>query len=72
MNVSLKLLACKMLILEMFFAFFIKQKNAAIGGALTGALLSFSDGTFTRDKIIQHSITGGAIATASEFIRNIT
>jgi hypothetical protein len=47
-------------------------KNAAIGGALTGALLSFSDGTFTRDKIIQHSITGGAIATASEFIRNIT
>lgn len=48
-----------------------RQKNAAIGGAVTGALLSFGDGNFSRDKLVQHAITGGAIATASEFIRNL-
>ncbi|CAM6070820.1 unnamed protein product [Sphagnum tenellum] len=47
-------------------------KNAALGGALTGALVSFTDGNFTYDKLVQHTITGGALATASEFIRNIT
>ncbi|CAK9857879.1 unnamed protein product, partial [Sphagnum jensenii] len=47
-------------------------KNAALGGALTGALVSFTDGNFTCDKLVQHTITGGALATASEFIRNIT
>ncbi|KAG0569139.1 hypothetical protein M758_6G063500 [Ceratodon purpureus] len=46
-------------------------KNAAIGGAVTGALLSIGDGSFSRDKMFQHAITGGAIATASEFIRNL-
>jgi len=46
-------------------------KNAAIGGAVTGALLSVGDGSFARDKLVQHAITGGALATASEFIRNL-
>jgi len=46
-------------------------KNAAIGGAVTGALLSVGDGTFARDRMVQHAITGGALATASEFIRNL-
>lgn len=47
------------------------QKNAAIGGALTGALLSLGDGKYTTDKMVQHAITGGALATASEFVRNL-
>lgn len=47
------------------------QKNAAIGGALTGALLSIGDGKYTTDKMVQHAITGGALATASEFVRNL-
>jgi hypothetical protein len=46
-------------------------KNAAIGGALTGALLSIGDGKYTTDKMVQHAITGGALATASEFVRNL-
>ena len=41
-----------------------------IGGALTGALVSaVSNGN--RDKIIVDAITGGAIATAVEFINYI-
>jgi hypothetical protein len=46
-------------------------KNAAIGGAVTGALLSVSDGSFARDKMVQHALTGAGIATASEIIRNL-
>uniref|UniRef100_A0A0D6R8D7 Uncharacterized protein n=1 Tax=Araucaria cunninghamii TaxID=56994 RepID=A0A0D6R8D7_ARACU len=47
-------------------------KNALIGGALTGAVLSFGDDHFSRDKMVRNAITGGAIATASEFIRYLT
>jgi len=47
-------------------------KNALISGALTGAVLSFSDKQYSRDKMIKDAITGGAIATAAEFIRYLT
>lgn len=46
-------------------------RNAAIGGAVTGALLSVGDGSFSRDKMLQHALTGAGIATASEIIRNL-
>lgn len=44
-------------------------KNALLGGALTGALLSFGDKHYSKDKMIEGAITGGAIATASELLR---
>lgn len=46
-------------------------KNAAIGGAVTGAILSLTESGFTKDKMLQQAITGGALAPASEFIRNL-
>lgn len=45
------------------------QKNAMIGGALTGAVVSVASNS-DRDKIIMHAITGGAVATAVEFLTN--
>ncbi|CAL4910692.1 unnamed protein product [Urochloa decumbens] len=44
-------------------------KNAMIGGALAGALISAANSS-NRDtkQVIKHSITGGAIGTAIEFI----
>ena len=33
-------------------------KNALIGGALTGALLTFGESNFNRDKMIRNAITG--------------
>jgi len=48
------------------------QKNALISGAVTGAAMSFSDNHYSRDKMIKDAITGGAIATAAEFIRYLT
>ncbi|KAL9247019.1 hypothetical protein vseg_020491 [Gypsophila vaccaria] len=42
-------------------------KNAMIGGALTGALVSALSSS-NRDKIAVDAITGGAIATAAQFI----
>eukprot|EP00250_Pteridium_aquilinum_P031200 c43230_g1_i1 orf=212-655(+) len=47
-------------------------KNALLGGALTGALLTFCDKSHSRDKMIEGAITGGAIATASELLRYLT
>ncbi|KAH7331465.1 hypothetical protein KP509_20G035000 [Ceratopteris richardii] len=47
-------------------------KNALIGGALTGAALSITDSNRRSDHIITSAITGAAIATAAEFLRNIT
>nr|ABR16919.1 unknown [Picea sitchensis] len=47
-------------------------KNALISGAVTGAAMSFGDNKYTRDKMIKDAITGGAIATAAEFIRYLT
>ncbi|KAJ7537734.1 hypothetical protein O6H91_11G019300 [Diphasiastrum complanatum] len=47
-------------------------KNALLGGALTGALLALGDSHYSRDKMVRNAITGGAIATASEFLRYLT
>eukprot|EP00249_Psilotum_nudum_P026972 c34144_g1_i1 orf=101-544(+) len=47
-------------------------KNALLGGALTGALLAFGEKSYNKDTMIQSAITGGAIATASEFLRYLT
>ncbi|KAG0568192.1 hypothetical protein M758_6G001600 [Ceratodon purpureus] len=44
-------------------------KNAALGGALTGAILTMGDKHFDKQKLIQTAITGGAFATANELLR---
>ncbi|CAB4282469.1 unnamed protein product [Prunus armeniaca] len=46
-------------------------KNAMIGGAVTGALVSAATNK-GKDKVIVDAITGGAIATAAEFINYLT
>ncbi|XP_062181309.1 outer envelope pore protein 16, chloroplastic-like [Phragmites australis] len=46
-------------------------KNAMIGGALTGALISAASNNH-RDKVIKDAITGGAVATTVEFINYLT
>ncbi|KAI8573873.1 hypothetical protein RHMOL_Rhmol01G0309200 [Rhododendron molle] len=46
-------------------------KNATLGGALTGALVSAASNN-SRDKIVMDAITGGAIATAAEFLNYLT
>ncbi|XP_034687041.1 outer envelope pore protein 16, chloroplastic-like [Vitis riparia] len=46
-------------------------KNAMLGGALTGAIIS-SACEKSRDKIVVGAITGGAIATAAEFLNYLT
>lgn len=43
------------------------QKNAMIGGALTGALVSVVSRS-KGDKVIMDAITGGAVTTAAEFL----
>lgn len=42
-------------------------KNAMIGGAFTGALVS-AVGKNKRDKVVMDALTGGAIAVAAEFL----
>ncbi|XP_028944251.1 outer envelope pore protein 16, chloroplastic-like isoform X1 [Malus domestica] len=49
----------------------ILQKNALLGGALTGALVSAASKE-NKDKVLVDAITGGAIATAVEFINYLT
>lgn len=46
-------------------------KNAMLGGAVTGALVSAASGDKS-DKIAIDAITGAAIATAAEFINYLT
>ncbi|KEH39437.1 Outer envelope pore protein 16 [Medicago truncatula] len=46
-------------------------KNAMIGGAVTGALVSAVNNN-KKDKIAVDAITGAAIATAAEFINHFT
>ncbi|KAK3020251.1 hypothetical protein RJ639_045575 [Escallonia herrerae] len=46
-------------------------KNAMIGGALTGALVSAASNN-NRDKVVMDAITGVAIATAAEFLNYLT
>eukprot|EP01018_Ginkgo_biloba_P033016 Gb_27744 [translate_table: standard] len=47
-------------------------KNALVGGALAGAALSLTEPNPRHDRVVQAAITGGAIATAAEFLRNLT
>ena len=42
-----------------------------IGGALTGAVISIASNK-DKDKILIDAITGGAVATAAEFINYLT
>ena len=49
----------------------VLQKNAMIGGALTGAVISIASNK-DKDKILIDAITGGAVATAAEFINYLT
>ncbi|XP_020536209.1 outer envelope pore protein 16, chloroplastic isoform X1 [Jatropha curcas] len=46
-------------------------KNAMLGGALTGALISAASNK-GKDKIVTDAITGGAIATAATFLNYLT
>ncbi|KAK1265727.1 hypothetical protein QJS04_geneDACA011262 [Acorus gramineus] len=46
-------------------------KNALLGGAVTGALVSAASNN-SRDKVIVDAITGGAVATAAEFLNYLT
>lgn len=50
---------------------FDNQKNAMIAGALTGALTSAVT-SGEKDKIVLDALTGGAVATAAEFINYLT
>ncbi|KAF3454706.1 hypothetical protein FNV43_RR05154 [Rhamnella rubrinervis] len=46
-------------------------KNAMLGGALTGALVSAATKN-NRDKVLIDAISGGAVATAAEFLNYLT
>ncbi|KAK4764080.1 hypothetical protein SAY87_013518 [Trapa incisa] len=46
-------------------------KNAMIGGAMTGLVISAAS-SHDKDKVIMDAITGGAIATAAEFLNYLT
>ncbi|CAL9091984.1 unnamed protein product [Musa textilis] len=46
-------------------------KNAMLGGAITGLLISAASNN-GKDKIIKDTITAGAVATAIEFINHLT
>ena len=48
------------------------KKNALLGGALAGAALSLTDSKPRHDRVVQAAITGGAIATAAEFLGNLS
>ena len=65
-----------MLYIYIFFVVFVfwVQKNALVGGIITGALLTCTSGNkgFNSDKVVEGAITGGAIATASVFLRKLT
>uniref|UniRef100_J3L8C6 Uncharacterized protein n=1 Tax=Oryza brachyantha TaxID=4533 RepID=J3L8C6_ORYBR len=49
----------------------IEQKNAMLGGAVTGALVSAASNSH-RQNVVKNAITGGAIATAAEFLNYLT
>ncbi|KAJ4970486.1 hypothetical protein NE237_003585 [Protea cynaroides] len=46
-------------------------KNAMLGGAASGALVSAASNS-SRDKVVVNAITGAAIATAAEFLNYLT
>ena len=47
------------------------QKNAMLGGAVTGALVSAVN-NHQRDKVVENAITGGAIAAAEELLTHLS
>jgi len=47
------------------------QKNAMLGGAVTGALVSAVN-NHQRDKVVENAITGGAIAAAAELLTHLS
>ncbi|RWW84875.1 hypothetical protein BHE74_00006501, partial [Ensete ventricosum] len=47
------------------------NKNATLGGAISGLLISAASNN-GRDKVIKDAITAGAVATAAEFINYFT
>ncbi|XP_039136531.1 LOW QUALITY PROTEIN: outer envelope pore protein 16, chloroplastic-like [Dioscorea cayenensis subsp. rotundata] len=46
-------------------------KNAMLGGAITGALISTASNN-GRDKVVADAISGAAVATAAEFLNYLT
>ncbi|KAG2594490.1 hypothetical protein PVAP13_5NG010116 [Panicum virgatum] len=46
-------------------------KNAMLGGAVTGALVSAVN-NHQRDKVVENAITGGAIAAAAELLTHLS
>lgn len=64
-------LACFLIDCSLSLGFPFPQKNALIGGAITGALVSAASNN-NMDKVIVNAITGGAIATAAEFLNYLT
>jgi len=49
----------------------VLQKNAMVGGAMTGALISAVSNK-NKDQIIVDAIRGGAVATAAEILNYLT
>lgn len=60
-----------LIITATLFPLGILQKNAMIGGAVTGALVSAASSN-SKDKVAMDAIAGGAIATAAVFINYLT
>lgn len=56
---------------KLSFFVWILQKNAMLGGALTGAIVSAAS-NHNKDKVLIDAITGGAVATAAEFLNYLT
>ena len=48
------------------------NKNALVGGALVGTALSLTDSNPWHDRVVQATITGGAIAIAAKFLGNLS
>jgi len=47
-------------------------KNALVGGAVAGAALSLTETNPRHDRVMQAAMTGAALATAAELLRNLT
>ncbi|EFJ14466.1 hypothetical protein SELMODRAFT_423634 [Selaginella moellendorffii] len=46
-------------------------KNAVLAGAVTGAAITLANPRPRQDHVVHNMITGGAIATAAEILRNL-
>lgn len=49
----------------------VLQKNAMLGGAITGALISAASNK-NKDQVVVDAIRGGAVAAAAEFLNYLT